>query len=254
METGPGGACFNMALDEAIASLVIRNKTAPTLRIYDWNHPSVTLGRFQRASDVDVMFCEEMDIPIVRRPTGGRAILHGKELTYSFSADTISGCFQGDLFSSYSALSSAFLRAFLSLGLDVRASGRKKAEPFSRSPLCFSSTSFGEITVRGRKIIGSAQRRWPGGLLQQGSIPLEMLRDETERVFIKAGDRADCLMGLRETDPSITFSSLRNAIVLGFRESLGVVLEEAAPSEEELNLAARLQEEKYQRQEWNLLK
>jgi lipoate-protein ligase A len=254
MDTGPGGACFNMALDEAIARLTIGGGSPPTLRVYGWSLPSVTLGRFQRASDVDTALCSSEDIPVVRRPTGGRAILHGEELTYSFSAPTSGGIFAGDLFRSYSILGSAFLGAFRSLGLDAEASGRKKSSGVDRNPLCFSSTSFGEISLGGRKIIGSAQRRWPGGMLQQGTVPLDVPREMTSRIFLRAGDEVEGLMGLREADRTISYDSLKEALAMGFRDSLGVILEDAIPSREEMRLAARLEEEKYRSRKWNHLR
>lgn len=254
LDTGQSGAHFNMALDEAIARMSIQNSTTPTLRIYRWNRLSVTLGRFQRALDLDMNFCESNDIPFVRRPTGGRAILHGDELTYSFSAGTLSGPFAGELFKSYSLLSDVFLMAFLSLGLDAKASGRKRGVPVDKNPLCFSSTSYGEITIRGRKIIGSAQRRWPGGMLQQGSIPLDMTSPQALRVFSSSGHEADSMMGLRESNPEITYRSLKEAIALGFSKSFGIDLEEGTLSEEETKMAKQFEEEKYRKPEWNLLR
>lgn len=258
IDTGPGGAFFNMALDEAIARLAIEDNSPPTLRVYCWIRHSVTLGRFQMASDVDTGLCAERGIPFVRRPTGGRAILHGVELTYSFSAPTGQGPFIGDLFSSYSTLSGAFLEAFRSLGLNVVASGRNRVIAQEKSPLCFSSTSFGEITLKGKKIIGSAQRRWPGGMLQQGSIPLEVPRDDTESIFSRpAGDtggETEGLMGLREVNSSITYGSLKEALVEGFTRSLGVDLLETGPSERETELAARLEAKKYRTRKWNYLR
>jgi lipoate-protein ligase A len=243
-----------MALDETIARLNMERGSPPALRIYSWSGPSVTLGRFQRASDVNSSLCSSMEIPLVRRPTGGRAILHADELTYSFSARTDKGPFDRGLFSCYSTLSRAFMSAFDSLGLSVETSNRRKGPAMDRSPLCFNSTSFAEITIKGKKIIGSAQRRWPGGMLQQGSIPLEVPRHVTTSIFRNAcNDWANSLMGLREADASITYESLKEAIARGFRESLGVNLYETAPSDEELELAARLEADKYQSREWNFL-
>jgi len=258
IDTGLGEAFFNMALDESIARLAIERKAPPALRVYGWSRPSVTLGRFQRAADVDSELCAARGIPVVRRPTGGRAILHGDELTYSFSSPANMGHMTEGLFRSYATLSRAFLLAFLSLGIEVKASGRKRGVRTDRSPLCFSSTSFGEITLEGRKIIGSAQRRWPGGMLQQGSIPLEPPRHDTAAVFFRTrehdANEAGSLMGLHEVDTSITYESLRQALSKGFQQSLGISLVETPPSAEEIETAAMLEETKYSQEEWNFIR
>jgi lipoate-protein ligase A len=86
IDSGPGDAFYNMALDEAIATGVRKGAAAPTLRLYGWDRPSLTLGCFQKTADINIEYCRSHDIPVVRRPTGGRAILHGDELTYSLSA------------------------------------------------------------------------------------------------------------------------------------------------------------------------
>ena len=88
INSGTGSASYNMALDEAIAISVRKGGSPPTLRLYSWDMPSVTLGCFQKIRDIDIEYCRDASIPVVRRPTGGRAILHNKELTYSFSAKT----------------------------------------------------------------------------------------------------------------------------------------------------------------------
>jgi len=244
-----------MAIDEAIARLAIEGNAPPALRVYGWSRPSVTLGRFQRTADVDCEFCAAKGIPIVRRPTGGRAILHGDELTYSFSSPANRASVAGGLFQSYATLSRAFLLAFLSLGLEVEASGRKKGARPDRSPLCFSSTSFGEITLRGRKIIGSAQRRWPGGMLQQGSIPFGASQHDTMDIFSRTpmhdGNKTGSLMGLHEVDTSITYESLKEALLMGFQRALGVSLVETSLSAEEIETAAILEEKKYSQERWN---
>lgn len=250
--TGPGDAFYNMALDEAIARSTMAADSPPTLRLYAWNSPSVTLGRFQRASEADHGYCARNRIPIVRRPTGGRAILHGPELTYSFSAPGTEPVTQG-LMESYAALSAAFLTAFRSLGLDAQAGRTKRARPSlgTNNPLCFSSTSYGEITVKGRKVIGSAQRRWPGGILQQGSIPLEVLKEETHAAF---KSEAETLIGLRELKSAITYDSLKDAVIGGFESALKVRLAHGSVTPEEENEAGRLAREKYSTPQWNALR
>ncbi len=259
IDSGPCHAFYNMALDEAIAQETMRTGAVPTLRLYGWDRPAVTLGRFQCAGEVDTDYCADNDIPFVRRPTGGRAILHGDELTYSFAATTAGGLFSGDLFKSYAALSAVFLTGFKLAGLDVQVTGRRKKSPSpneqsgTKNPLCFSATSYGEITVEGKKIIGSAQRRWSTGMLQQGSIPFETDREGTADVF-GSTHGADELIGLRQLNPKITRESLKDALVRGFKEALNITLEQSHPSPKEREEALRLVEQKYHGREWNYLK
>ena len=165
-----------MALDEAVAVAVRADNARPTLRFYEWDVPSVSIGCFQKIGDIDTEYCRQCNIPFVRRPTGGRAILHGDEITYSFSIKTDDGLFSGGLLDSYKKISAAFEKAFLKIGLApelklLKDNRHTVTEDMRKSPLCFQSVSYGEISVMSGKIIGSAQKRWPDGLLQQGSVP-----------------------------------------------------------------------------------
>jgi lipoate-protein ligase A len=157
-----------MALDEAIATSVRNCESPPTLRLYGWDRPSLSLGSFQKSSSVDLKYCRKNSIPVVRRPTGGRAILHGDELTYSFSARTDHVAFAKGLLESYRTISSAFNLAFRKIGLRVSSKDRREnGRVLTRNPLCFRSSSYGEILIENRKVVGSAQKRWKDGLLQQ---------------------------------------------------------------------------------------
>lgn len=255
IDSGPSDAHLNMALDEAIARKVMENSAPPTLRLYGWQSPSVSLGRFQRSSDADLGYCGQRGIPVVRRPTGGRGILHCIELTYSFSAGTREGRFSCGLRESYSKLSEAFSMAFRGLGFKVetRLERSEAVPPDLRSPLCFQSASYAEITVGGEKIIGSAQRRWPGGLLQQGSIPLLIDRPALCGVF-GAEPSTDAMVGLNEVMPALSLKDLKEAVKEAFQAVFETRLIESPPSPGEEALAVELLRRKYQLPEWNLLK
>jgi lipoate-protein ligase A len=249
VETADGGAAWNMALDEAVAAAVRRGAAPPTVRFYGWTSPSVSIGCFQRARDVDLAFCERESIAVVRRPTGGRAVFHGRELTYSVSAPR-GALMPSSLLGTYRALSAAFLAAFKLLGLEPSAhTGRRPSA--ERSPLCFASPSYGEVTLRGKKVVGSAQRRWPDGFLQQGSLPREVDRARTARVFRLSGEEAPPA-GLCEVVPDVTPEALKDALRLGFEEVLGQALLPAPPTEEELKRARALEREKYLSPGWTL--
>lgn len=123
-----------------------KGSAPPTLRLYGWNRAAVTLGCFQKTSDINIGYCRCHDIPIVRRPTGGRAILHGDELTYSFCAKTDRGPFSHGLLDSYKKISTAFAIALRKIGVKAEPKNeRERGRVLSRSPLCFQSSSFGEI-------------------------------------------------------------------------------------------------------------
>ncbi|GAB4387768.1 MAG: lipoate--protein ligase family protein [Thermodesulfovibrionales bacterium] len=249
METGPGGAFHNMAMDEALAISAMEGR-GPVLRLYSWRGPSVSIGRFQCAGEVDAEYLGLKGIELVRRPTGGRGIFHGEELTYSLAAPA-SGPFAGGLREAYGAIASAFVLALRALGLDARADlrggGRDRRR---RSPLCFATTSYGEITVEGRKVIGSAQRRWRGGFLQQGSIPLAPQSPDARRAFPSAEDGDGGMPGLLSFLPGLSPAALKEAVRSAFEEALGAQIEEGRPTRGEEALARELLE-KYRSPEWN---
>lgn len=241
-----------MALDEALA--ISAAGGPPTLRLYGWERAAVSLGRFQRITDIDEACCKAGGIPVVRRPTGGRAILHAAdELTYGFTAPTAAGVFSGGLFQSYALLGRAFMLALRSLGIPCESEGRKRTGR-PRSGVCFESASYAELSAGGRKLIGSAQRRLSAGsMLQQGAIPLTLDYAGMCRVF--RSEDADgfrtSMAGLREFAPGLTVEALKAAVVAAFEEAFpGVRLQRSHPSEHELDLARGLRTERYSDPAW----
>ncbi len=247
IDSGPCAASYNMALDEAIATEVRRGNAPVTLRFYGWERTSVSLGSFQKIADLDLPFCIRNDIPVVRRPTGGRAILHGDELTYSFSAGN-DGFFSGGLLDTYRQLSTALKSALDMLGLDtVMKTERESGKTLARSPLCFKSTSYGELSYRGNKLIGSAQKRWGDGFLQQGSIPYSLDEESTRRIFrlVPSSDIRGGMIGLKEVLPDFDPEQLRKAIHISFEKTFRVRLRCSALSPAEIRLAREFEVRKY---------
>ncbi len=158
----------NMAAD---ARLLERHRPGddPVLRLYRWTPPAVSYGYHQQEDDFDAAAIAARGYGLVRRPTGGRAILHADELTYAVVGDAAGPLFGDSLHTAYAAINEALLGFVRGLGLvpDV-SDGESLAE--ARSAVCFASAGRHEITVGGRKLIGSAQRRLAGGFLQHGSI------------------------------------------------------------------------------------
>ncbi|NOY64709.1 MAG: lipoate--protein ligase family protein [Nitrospirae bacterium] len=255
IDSGTCDAYMNMAIDEAIAISVRQELAPPTLRFYQWQGPSVTLGCYQRSEEVDLLYCEKSNIPVVRRPTGGRAILHGEDLTYSFSSKNTPPYFSEGLLKTYNHISAAFLEALKNLGFHAVMKTRKeKGRVLTGSSICFQSVSFGEITIENKKIIGSAQKRWPDGFLQQGSILLRLNTDEMLRVFrdSRAEEIASSMTGLYHYQPSLDTERLKENIQNAFEETFGVELKVSSLTEEEYSLAIKLCNEKYTQQEWTL--
>lgn len=245
INSGPADAAFNMALDESIAQSVRSSTQPPTLRIYGWIRQSVSIGAFQKISDISIEYCRAKKIPIVRRPTGGRAILHGDELTYSFSALT-EGPFSQNLLSTYKIIGKAFFLAFQYCGLNVQMrSTRNSGENLTKNPACFSASSLGEICIDQIKIIGSAQKRWPGAFLQQGSMPLSIDQDIAGNVFACGSDCCSALHGLKEWLPNLDKDTLTENILRGFREVFKADLMPDHPSDLELETADHLARSKY---------
>ncbi len=255
IDSGPCRAAYNMALDEAIALSVRRQLSPPTLRFYGWNRASLSLGAFQRSAGLNLAFCRTKGIPVVRRPTGGRAILHGEELTYSFSVRTDLPPFAKGLFESYRSISTAFIRGLGKLGICAEAKKQKeRGRTLTGSPLCFQSSSYGEILIENRKIVGSAQKRWQEGLLQQGSIPYAYDTETMQQVFgIAESARVhEGMTSLRNVMPDIDDTALKRAVAAAFEEVFGISLPTSHPSPEESRLAGELEEQKYLRESWNL--
>ncbi len=163
-----------MAVDEAILEAIGAGKVQPTLRLYAWVPPCLSLGYAQPLQDVDLTALHAHGWDIVRRPTGGRAILHTDELTYSVIGPPDEPRLAGSLLESYHVLSGALLNALHRMGIAAQASPQAATLQGSstQGPVCFEVPSNYEITIEGKKLVGSAQARRKEGVLQHGSLPL----------------------------------------------------------------------------------
>ncbi|WP_203472666.1 lipoate--protein ligase family protein [Dissulfurispira thermophila] len=255
IDSGLCDAAYNMALDEAIAISVRNSNAPPTLRFYNWRCTSVSLGSFQKIADINIEYCINNNIPVVRRPTGGRGILHGDELTYSFSARN-EGFFSGGLLETYHRLSLAFQSSLHRMGLKVTIkTQRESVANLTRSPLCFKSTSYGEISLDGKKLIGSAQKRWKDGFLQQGSIPYSIDYEKIDLVFKTIAPslrQSKEILGLRKLIPNFEHEKFKEYIKSAFEEIFNITFIVSHPSPHEQRLALLLLSEKYQHPHWTL--
>ncbi|MCC6347390.1 MAG: lipoate--protein ligase family protein [Nitrospirales bacterium] len=255
IDSGPCDAFCNMALDEAIA-LTVRegHHSLPVLRFYGWTVPSVSIGSFQKTTDVDCAYCGSHSLPVVRRPTGGRGILHGDELTYSVSSRN-EGAFSRGLLDTYRLISRALQDGLERIGLPVTMKEeRETGRVLTRSPHCFQSTSYGEIRFQARKAVGSAQKRWRECFLQQGSIPYTIDYGRLALVFSGMGQRAGgggaetaerAMVGLKELLPDLDPERVKECLILAFEELFSVRLVPSRPSDREQDLALHLSSKKY---------
>jgi len=249
---GADHACENMALDEAISEAVRQKISPPTLRLYCWDRPSLSIGCFQKITDIDMAYCNKKGYPLVRRQTGGRAILHDAELTYSVSAPSDSPLFRGTLLNNYTVISNALLLALEYQGLKADVSMSRRRNINQKNPACFRSVSFGEITMEGKKVIGSAQKRYKDGFLQQGSILLSVDASELSHVLrLNDEETLHDIGALSDHVPEISSGDLRRTLKKAFEKTLNVKLIADGPTPNEQNRAKELSRNKYSTPEWN---
>ena len=260
---------LNMAVDEAILQAIAEGLAPPTLRFFGWTPPCLSLGYAQAAAEVSADRLAELGYDLVRRPTGGRAILHTDELTYSVVAPMNEPRVVGGVLESYQQLSAGLLAGLGHLGLGVRAD---KSYPGSQSlakgPVCFEVPSNYEITVGGaapdnrpRKLLGSAQVRKRGVVLQHGTLPLtgdlgricDVLVFESEEARLSARGRLKqrAATVAEVLGVEVSWDSAAGALARGLAEVLNLTLEAAPLSPHEAALAMQLREEKYATAAWN---
>lgn len=254
--------CMNMAVDEAIMTAYREKKTDPTLRFYTWNPPTMTIGYFQKMEDeIDIDKCNELNIDYVRRITGGRAVLHDEELTYSIIVDENHPLMHGGITTSYKFISEGLVKGLELTGVNTDPLSRgERIGRDNLSSACFNAHSFYEITMNNKKVVGSAQTRKDGVLLQHGSI---ILNFNVEKLFSvikidnpKLKDKlikftSNKATGIEnEIDSKIDINELQENIIKGMQDHFGVEFCEGDLTEYELGLADKFYE-KYCSYEWN---
>jgi lipoyl(octanoyl) transferase len=261
LHTPPANGAWNMAVDESILEHIYRGESKPTLRLYSWNPPCLSLGRAQPFADVDMERLKSHGWEVVRRATGGRAILHTDELTYSVTGSADEPILAGDVLESYNRLAQALMYAVRELGLPVEMK-EHAAQPATKNsnPVCFEVPATYEITVNGKKLIGSAQARKKEGVLQHGSLPLTgdltricqalVFKDETAREIAtqRLLDRATTVQFVIGVEKD--WETAAQAFVRGFEVQLGIKFESGILSPSEEKRAAELVNEKYAHPSW----
>ncbi|NOZ28427.1 MAG: hypothetical protein GXP39_10300 [Chloroflexi bacterium] len=257
---GAADGATNMAIDEAIARAVAQGEAPPTLRFYMWEPPCISLGRHQKLRDIDLEACAARGYDVVRRPTGGRAILHTDELTYSVAAPDSDPRVAGAVMDAYHRLSQGLVAGLRILGIPAdEAPGTNRAGA-DVSAACFEIPSAYEICVDGRKIMGSAQYRSGRMVLQHGSLPLygDLTRivdclavpSETRREALRTLLRRRALTVEAVLGRTPTFREVAQALAQGFAQALRLRLEPGDLLPLERELAADLRASRYANPEW----
>jgi lipoyl(octanoyl) transferase len=257
---GPATGATNMAVDEAIARAAAEGLVPPTLRFYAWAPPCISLGRHQPLAAVDVSRCGELGFDIVRRTTGGRAILHTDELTYSVAARQDDPLMRGMVMDVYLRLSEGLVEGLRRLGVEAEpAPGTSRAGP-DVSAACFEVPSAYEILAGGKKLLGSAQNRRSGFVLQHGSLPLTgnlarlieclILPSDAERDKLRRSLTEHATTLETAAGRSIGFDEAGDALAAGFESALGIGLLPADLTETEQAWALDLARDKYGHRDW----
>lgn len=252
---------WNMAVDEALLESTAANQSPPTLRLYDWEPYTLSLGYAQPISDVDMDMLITCQWGLVRRPTGGKAILHADELTYSVTASESNKILSGSVLESYQRLSLALLKGLEAIG--IIADSKPKEDNIQHSlfsSVCFQHPSDYEITFNRKKLIGSAQARKKGGVLQHGAIPLygRISRIIDVLAYSSEQEREMAEIGLRQRATTITeilkrkfsWMEMASAIRKGFEETLDLQFVNSDLNDFETRRAQQILEEKYASDQW----
>jgi lipoate-protein ligase A len=247
LDGGLGDGAANMSEDMACLMACEQRLCPPTIRLYGWERPTLTLGYGQEATRlINLDKASQLEIPIIRRPTGGRVLLHDEELTYSLISPNDHPVFSGGLKNSMCVISEILTNSLVDLGcskddirfaLPVRSKGQS-------DPACFALANHFELTCQGKKIIGSAQRRMKYAFLQHGSILLNFNRPLLNSLlFFKNEELSqNSLIGLTQSSISlneyfrriVSFQHAYAAFKEGFSKFLNTKLVPGILTQEEI--------------------
>ncbi|MBO6087351.1 lipoate--protein ligase family protein [bacterium] len=201
----------NMRIDcDLLEDAISSNSQDPVLRLYGWSPACVSLGRNQRDDFVDTKFLRENNIDIVRRLTGGRALLHDNEITYSFVCP-FSYLKNGEnVVNSYKEISQILIDAFKKLDIELDFGGERKLQ--GHKDYCMLVSTGADLCYKGKKLIGSAQFRKNGYILQHGSILYDYNKNLLEKIFKEDVDTST-ITSIKEINPNITQKDIINSII-----------------------------------------
>jgi lipoate-protein ligase A len=249
----PHPGAFNMAVDEY---LLRRLEKVPrtAVRFYRWERPTVSLGYSQCIEEVlDLEYCRQNGIDVVRRITGGKLVLHWREITYSIvSSDTVA--FSPTLAESYKRISGALILGLEKMGLRARLAGPPPSS-YSRGNMpCFAYPARDEIEIDGRKIVGSAQKRVGRRFLQHGSIPLQGDEEILDRVSLsqESGSEAKMISVSEALGKAADAEWVVELIAAGLAEYFNIRFEPLVFDPADEQVIERIQEERYTNEAWTV--
>lgn len=266
IRSGPSTGACNMALDEALLESVAAGRSLPILRLYGWSPPTVTLGYFQRAeAAVNLEVCRTMGLDVVRRITGGRAVLHDREVTYSVISPERTALFPGGILENYRVIARVLQQTLDSFGLTtLLAPGRSRGSGGNgaQQSACFTAPATYELLHAGCKLTGSAQKRQGDAFLQHGSIPVELdpvclfrALDTEQRLSPQAGGEvlARSVGWLNRWLPQpVTIDDVEERLLASIARQWDLCLVEEEPAAAEQERSAQLAAEKYGNASWTL--
>ena len=268
VDTGFADAATNMAIDEAMMLAHAAGDAPPTLRFYGWQPAAVSIGYFQQAAkDIDLSACAAAGVSVVRRLTGGRAVLHDMELTYSIVVKDAEPSIPSAVIASYGHFSKGLLAGLRMLGINAEMSLSRHAYGRNRgnqvfSAACFDTPSNYEVTYDGRKLVGSAQVRKHGVILQHGSVLLSFSAQKaTALLKISSAETRAALekkLEMRVVSAEeilkrdVTYEEVAAAVTTALGPALGVELRNQGLTAGEEAIASKLASEKYKQDSWNL--
>lgn len=261
---------FNMALDEVLIEWHSNENFPPVIRFYGWNPPSLSLGYFQKAEkEINISKVKEFGYDLVRRLTGGRAVLHDKELTYSVIVSEKHPKMPKTVTEAYRVISQGLLEGFKELGLNAYFSIPETPEQLDniknpRSSICFDAPSWYELVIEGKKVAGSAQTRHKGVILQHGSILIDLDQDKLFDLFLYPNERvrerlrdnfSNKAVAINDiAKERVTLDQIRKAFKTGFAKGLNIELEPYQLTEAEQSYVKDLAEKKYANDEWTFIR
>ncbi|QFF99418.1 lipoate--protein ligase family protein [Psychrobacillus glaciei] len=270
INSGPCSPSYNMALDEALLDWHSEGLIPPVIRFYEWNPATLSIGYFQSVEkEIDLEAVERLGLGFVRRPTGGRGVLHEHELTYSVIVSEKYPDMPATVTEAYRVISEGLLLGFQNLGLDayfsVPDTEEKKIDlKKPKSAVCFDTPSWYELVVEGKKVAGSAQTRQKGVILQHGAILLDLDEDKLIQTFkfasnevrdrVKASLSKKAVAINKISQSPVSIDECKIAFKHGFEDALHIDLVEITLSEAQEQYVKELEEKRYANDVWNFKK
>jgi len=237
-------AYSNMSIDESVMIHVAQNKSPPTIRLYGWRPPAVSIGYFQGLEEeIDLNMCKELGVDYIRRITGGGAVFHDSEVTYSFAIHEMNSLIPKNVLDSYKVICSGIIEGLKDLEIEA------------------NFVPLNDILVNGKKISGSAQTRRNHAILQHGTVlmdtdvakmfsilkvPSEKLKD---KLISDVKERVTSIKQVLSKD--VRFEDVCSALAGGFERSLDIELALSELSETEMSLASEIKRDRYSNSDWN---